>query len=141
MQAVVVVRNARRNRLAQVMFPAPRRDRGARLDLQGLCLLRFGGAAIAVIVDVFVKDVDLPQRAVRIADPELGLPRVAALDALFALGLEAGRFEPALDLDQLLGGPDAKPDMVQGAAGRPAARDERQHQRRFGELELGVVLP
>ena len=57
----------------------------------------------AVIVDVVVKDVDFPERAVGIGDPELRLPRVTALDAFLPLGAEPGGLEAALNLDELLG--------------------------------------
>ena len=89
---------------------------------------------------VLVEDVDLPQRLVGVAHPELGLLRVAALDAVLALGVHPGQLEPALDGDQFLAVPHPEPDVVQvPARGRPA-RNQREHQRRLGDVELGVVV-
>ena len=92
-----------------------------------------------MIVDVVVKDVDFPERAVRIGDPELRLPRVAALDAFLPFGVEPGRLEAALNLDQLLGAAHAQPDVIEVAAGAGPAGNQRQHQRRLCQIELGVV--
>jgi hypothetical protein len=92
-----------------------------------------------VLIDILVEDVDLPERRIRISDPELRLPRVAALDAFLTFGAMAGRLEPLLDLDELLRGADAEPDVIQVAARARLARNERQHERRLGEVELRVV--
>ena len=92
-----------------------------------------------MIVDVVVKDVDFPERAVRIGDPELRLPRVTALDAFLPLGVEPGGLEAALNLDQLLGVSHAQPDVIEVAAGAGPAGNQRQHERRLRQIELGVV--
>src|SRR5262245_53008885 len=94
-ERVVVVRNARGNRLAQAVLPGARRRRRHHANRQRLDARRRG---VPALVDIVVEDVDFPQRAIRIRDPELGLTRVTTLDALLTLGMHAGRFAAMLNL-------------------------------------------
>ncbi len=99
-----------------------------------------GPHRVAGARDVLVEDIDLPQRLVRIRDPELGLLGVAALHAVLALGAETGQLEAALDGDQFLGVADAQAGVVQVPVGGRASRNQREHERRLGQVELGVVV-
>ena len=72
-----------------------------------------------MIVDVVVEDVDFPERAVGIGDPEFRLARVTALDAFLPLGAEPGGLEAMLNLDELLGVSHAQPHVIEVAAGAP----------------------
>ena len=56
----------------------------------------------AAVVDVALEGVNLPQRVVGVVDPELRLPGVAALDALLAVGADAGPLQPLLHGHQRL---------------------------------------
>src|SRR5262245_54613285 len=99
--------------------------------------MRCGG--ITVLVDILVEHVDLPQRAIRIVHPELGLSRVTALDAILALSSEASRLESSLNFDELLRVAHAEAGVIEVSAGCWTCGIQRQHQRRFGEVELGVI--
>jgi hypothetical protein len=92
-----------------------------------------------MLVDVVVKDVDFPERAVGIGDPEFRLPRVTAVDALLSLGVKPGGLEATLNLDELLRVSHAQPHVIQVAACAGPARNQRQHERRLCQIELGVV--
>src|SRR5262245_33381688 len=59
-----------------------------------------GDRRLVAMVEILLEDVDLPAAPVRIADPELGLFRVAAGHALLAARRIAALFEPLLDFDQ-----------------------------------------
>src|SRR5262249_45837417 len=112
-QRVVLVGNPLRKRLAQMMLPGAWRGR-RRVDRKRLDFRR---RRMSAIVDVFVEHVDFPEGVIGIADPELGLERVATLDALLALGVKAGGLEPALNLDELFGVADTQADVIQMSPG------------------------
>ena len=81
---------------------------------------------VVFLPDVFMEDVDLPQRSIRIADPELRLSCVAAFHTVLPLGRHAGRFEAMLDRDELFGIADAQASVVEipaGAGGLPGISD------------------
>ena len=136
LECVVVVGDAGRNRVAKMMLPGAERHRRCRLDLHCFSARR---RRLAMVVDVFVEDVDLPQRAIRIGNPELGLARVTALDALLALRRHSGRLQSPLDFDELLGVSHAQARMVEGTACTRTLGYQRQDERRIRQIELGVV--
>jgi hypothetical protein len=94
-----------------------------------------------VLEDVLVEDIDLPEDSIGIPDPELRLAGMTALHAVFAHRRHACGFQSPLELDQLFGATYAETCVVEVAACRRAIRDQRQHQGRLRQLELGVVGP
>ena len=91
------------------------------------------------MVDVLIERVDFPQRLIRVGDPELGLPGVAALHALLAPRVQAGLFEAHLHGDQGGGIGHTEAEVIERSAGTLRRRLQRQHQRRIVQLELGVI--
>src|SRR5262249_24987594 len=98
-----------------------------------------GYVAIAAMFEIFVERVDLPHVAIGIVDPELRLAGVAAFDPFFALGADAGTFEPPLHLNQRRRIGHAEAEMVQVAPRLSLERLQRQHERRIVELKLGII--
>src|SRR5262249_41619579 len=123
------------NWIAEAMLPGARRGRrfGDRR------LPDSGRRRMPAIDDILVEYVDFPERPIGIGDPEFGLQRVTALDAFLTLGVQAGRFEAPLNLDELIGVANAQADVVQMPPGAGTTRYQRQHERWFGQLELCVV--
>src|ERR1700676_3476777 len=128
--------DSERNGSPEPGLPRERRLRFHRVQPEGL---HTGRPSAAVIIDVVVKDVDFPERADRVGDPDLRLSRVTALVAVFSVGAKSGRFEATLNLDQFLGISHAQPHVIDVAARAGPAWNQRQYQRRLGQVELGVV--
>src|SRR5207302_7135505 len=68
------------------------------------------------VIDVALERVDLPERAVRVAEPKLGLSGITTLDPLLALRPDARALEPLLHGDQRGRVAQAKAKMIE----RPA---------------------
>src|SRR5262245_46137481 len=86
-----------------------------------------------------MEDIDLPQIGIGISHPEFRLPGIAALDPILPLRPKTGALQPGLELDQLFGIHDPKPQMVERAAVSIGNGFERQHQWRLLQLELCVI--
>src|SRR5262249_33757523 len=94
--------------------------------------------AVSTFVDIFVEDINLPQHPIRIGDPKLRLPRIAALHSLLALAHDACGFEPSLNIYQFICGSHAQSGVVDVSA--DPAGNQRQNERRSRKLKLGVIF-
>src|SRR5262245_3071665 len=72
--------------------------------------------AVSTFVDIFVEDINLPKHPIGVGDPELRLPRIAALHTLLALAHDACGFEPSLNIYQFIRGSHAQSGMVDVSA-------------------------
>src|SRR5262249_48063090 len=111
-QRVGVMRNAVGEGVAQTVRPAHERLRWSN-HWAGRC---GRNSAVATFFDIFVKDINLPQHPIRVGDPELRLPRIAALHSLLALAHDACGFEPSLNIYEFIRVAHAQSGMVDVSA-------------------------
>ena len=99
---------------------------------------RFSGRRIveAGVLQVFLEDVNLPQVAVGVGDPELGLPGVAALHALLTLAADAGALQALLDAHQGGAVGHAEAEVVERTADRTRRRPPDRALRNFWIVQL-----
>src|SRR5580692_9092444 len=93
--------------------------RQSRLGLHMACKCdRLGMSPVARAVRaVRLQDVELPQRLVRILNPEFRLSRVTAFDPLLPNACQAGDLESALEIHKFLGARQPKSDVIECTTG------------------------
>src|SRR5262245_25375316 len=96
MQRVVIMRYSVGEIAAQTVCPAEARLRYLHHRIEH----RNWNGGVSTFVDIFVEEINLPQHPIRIRDPKLRLPRIAALHSLLALGHDVCGFEASLNLYQ-----------------------------------------
>ena len=94
---------------------------------------------VAMIVEVFMEDVELQQDAIGITHPEFGLAGVAAGHAVFTQGFVPGLFQPHLNGDEFFRVEQAEADVIERAARTGTTGDEGEHRGWGFDFELGVV--